>query len=688
MKNNSAVRDGAARAAKPARRRIIMILLICAAITALAEFAYSSRKTLVIALSGAPEVELSLAEASYGNGFLMTEDGLKVISGGRIAFDPGGVKVKYIALTFNGKKIHVPVSVFATDEARRTELRRYQTETVYLGENRAVIGYDSAGGVSRLAIEFPEEAKNTVITGVTLNSAFGFGFNAVRWMLVLTFACAAVFIKEYRLFSRVYRTERIPHRVTVIAAAVFCGISALIGSVKNMEFVKYPFERPVEKYTCYQQQTDAFLKGRLDLDIEFDAEELASLENPYDLGARYDTSSYVRLWDRAYNAQTGKVYSYFGVSPVLLVYLPVTALTGYMPGDGAVSLACTLAATAAFAAALIALVRFFGLKPDLVTLFSGVCAVCCGSLIYVLNVHPSMYYTAVICGMLFFALTVNFSFRAVMAQKNARRRFLLCLAGICAALTVASRPNAFLYTVMLIPLFFDFFFRQKRAAKQKLAEFAFAAVPVAIGAAAIMWYNAARFGSPFDFGATRQLTFYDMSYAGLALYKFFPAMYHYFIQPVGFTAEFPFLDIANTDLGVYRSYEYIFGSAGALNFPAAWGVFGALPVTKGNKVKRFTYIAAAAAAVFVAFADFCLAGSHIRYMGDIMFPLCLVGALVLFELVSLSEGRPCAVHVRAAVWIVFGLTVLVASALLFANEADNIRVLAPGVFHAFERLFE
>jgi len=689
MESNVVAQTGTPVAPAKKRRSIIITLLICAAVTALLEFCISSRKTVALALSSAPRTELDLTEASYGSNALAVKNGVKIKSKGRVTFKLDGIKVEYIALEFEGVSKHSVVSVYAKDSAWQNSLRRYQAETVWLGDGRAVIGYDSAGGATDLALEFDDDAKDIVITGITLNYAFGCGFYFVRWLVLFGIAAAVVLIKERRLYKAVFDPERGMRTAAVYFALVVCCVSAALGSVKEMGFSKYPFEKPVEKYTCYQQQTDAFLKGRLDLDISFNASELAALDDPYDYGVRKaNVSSYARLWDRAYNAETGKVYSYFGVAPVLLIYLPITALTGYMPGDGFVSLVLTLAATFAFAAALLAVMRYFSIKADVVTTFGAICALCCGSLIYVLNAHPSMYYSAVISGMLFFALLLNFAFRAAMAQTPKRRKLLLCLAGICVVLIVASRPNAFFYAVMLIPLFVDFFVRRKLPAKQKLTEFAFAAVPVAVGAAAIMWYNAARFGSPFDFGATSQLTFYDMGYCGLEIYKFFPSLYHYFLQPVAFTAEFPFMDIASNNLGVYRSYEYVYTSAGVMNFPAAWGALASLSVTKGSKVKRWTYIAAVLAAVFVAFADFCLAGSHIRYMGDLMFPLCLIGVLVLCEFVQLSAEKSYAVHVRAAVWIVFGLTILVASALLFANEADNIRNLAPQVFRIFEKLFE
>lgn len=45
-------------------------------------------------------------------------------------------------------------------------------------------------------------------------------------------------------------------------------------------------------------------------------------------------------------------------------------------------------------------------------------------------------------------------------------------------------------------------------------------LPYIIVAAGVMYYNAARFGSPFDFGANYNLTFNDMTLRGFRIDRF------------------------------------------------------------------------------------------------------------------------------------------------------------------------
>ena len=59
--------------------------------------------------------------------------------------------------------------------------------------------------------------------------------------------------------------------------------------------IAYPIE-DVAAQSPYVQQTDAFLKGQIPLDVAPSA-ELVTLENPYDRDAREGIDY---LWDRAY----------------------------------------------------------------------------------------------------------------------------------------------------------------------------------------------------------------------------------------------------------------------------------------------------------------------------------------------------------------------------------------------------
>ena len=63
----------------------------------------------------------------------------------------------------------------------------------------------------------------------------------------------------------------------------------------------------------------------------------------------------------------------------------------------------------------------------------------------------------------------------------------------------------------------------------------------AVGAI-VFWYNQARFGSGFEFGATYSLTTNDMNHRGFNFSRVFRGLYSFLLQPPVIHSTFPFLE--------------------------------------------------------------------------------------------------------------------------------------------------
>ena len=83
---------------------------------------------------------------------------------------------------------------------------------------------------------------------------------------------------------------------------------------------------------AYQELTVALANGKVDINgvsssgtyfVQSQIEQLNKLKNPYEWKQR---SNIKYKWDRAF--YKGKYYCYFGVVPVLFVYLPIYMVTG------------------------------------------------------------------------------------------------------------------------------------------------------------------------------------------------------------------------------------------------------------------------------------------------------------------------------------------------------------------------
>ena len=85
--------------------------------------------------------------------------------------------------------------------------------------------------------------------------------------------------------------------------------------------------------------------------------------------------------------------------------------------------------------------------------------------------------------------------RGVIATK-------LAFGSLFVALVAGCRPQMELFAFLAVPIFWQRYIGQKRLCSRAGAgEAAAFILPVVVVAAGLMWYNAARFGSPLDFGA-------------------------------------------------------------------------------------------------------------------------------------------------------------------------------------------
>lgn len=256
----------------------------------------------------------------------------------------------------------------------------------------------------------------------------------------------------------------------------------------------------------YELITEAFLDGRIDFAYG-DEDTLSGLKNPYDPYERRDAGIWFH-WDHAY--YKGHYYMYFGVVPVFLLFLPYRLLTGEP--------LTTYHATQVFVILIIAgffvLFRllaelFFKKMPCSVYLWLSV-AVSFMSVWYS-TAEPALYCTAITGALALEIWSLYFFIRAVYVRAGENRQ--IALAGIGAllgALSFGCRPSIALANLLVVPLLVVFL-RERRFTPKLFGKLLLAALPYALVAAALMWYNYVRFEDPFEFGQAYQLTAADQT---------------------------------------------------------------------------------------------------------------------------------------------------------------------------------
>ena len=227
------------------------------------------------------------------------------------------------------------------------------------------------------------------------------------------------------------------------------------------------------------------------------------------------------------------------------------------------------------------------------------------------------------------------------------RMLLLVLAALALTLTVWSRPTVALMCVAVFPLFFEFIFKIRRdTLKDGLLTVASFALPLMIGAAAVMLYNYARFGSPLDFGANYQLTVSDISLNTIDFKYAFSSFFSYFLCPMWQTEVYPYLGMLKIKvLPAGARYFYYDRYCGVFAYGLPLGIlaYPRLAMIEKSRGERdmaksvVVYVTAILACV-VAFSDFCLGGVNMRYVYDISVILTLISAAVLINLTEKSDG--------------------------------------------------
>lgn len=452
-----------------------------------------------------------------------------------------------------------------------------------------------------------------------------------------------------KLLDTEYKTKNIWHNALFVLVALLM-VFACFSTQSSIEWHKPEMlEYPMEDITYqsqYIQQFDAFLKGQIHLDLEV-SEGLAALENPYDPTAREeaDVSYY---WDHAYFE--GKYYSYFGIAPIVTVYYPCYLITGNIPND---SLACLVLALCAVLFSTLAyreVVMRFSKSANLWLFLGGEGAFIAVSGVYLGLLCSDIYYIAVLSALSSAMAFTFFAFHAMRRRNIPLRAAMLALAAIMLTLTVLSRPTAALMCAAVFPIFLDFLLKIKREnLREGVITVASFALPLAAGACFVMWFNAVRFGSPFDFGADYQLTVSDISKNEFEFKWLFSALFSYFMYPFWFANGAPYIVMGNQIVlppVVSERYVYADSYVGAFahGLPFAVMLFNRvlrLDREEGGKdgAKTAFAVLTVALAIFMAFFNFCYAGVNMRYIYDIVPMLSLVGSFILLDLHGRSRGR-------------------------------------------------
>jgi hypothetical protein len=341
---------------------------------------------------------------------------------------------------------------------------------------------------------------------------------------------------------------------------------------------------------------------------------LLQLKNPYDPTANapfgmHDVSFY-----------KGKYYLYFGVTPALVLYWPMAALSGRYLND---TEAVFILATVGFLASVWVLLKVrrryfssFGSQADL----AAVIAAGLITMVPVMLRRQQVYEVAVSSGYAFFALYLL----ALYQSLHARRQLTwLVVAGVSYGLAIGSRPTyVFGALSILLPVFLVLRPAPEsgtRTAPGFVARACAPLIPLGLIVAGLLIYNYLRFDSPFEFGQKLALsgddetkvTHFSLSYLWFNCHA-------YLFAPAQLSSYFPFVRVVSLPPAAagYNGVEDPYGILPDIPF-AILAVLAPLACLRRRALGLFA-LGAAYASIAVAALIFTFQFATNRYMVDFL----------------------------------------------------------------------
>lgn len=600
----------------------------------------------------------------------------------------------------DGAPLSTKVTVYITDEANKHLLKTPARAVYSRVPNSQTINLHTAGTSESISIQFDGNESYIPVKDISINvpRCFDFSFTRVG-VLIGLIMLLYIFRPSSPLYDyKLNKSKDLKDSLTIgfIALQV---LVIVITSTMNPAFWGISFSDgeyvvhslPMEHHNQYDRLAQAILDGKTYIDNDDVPQSLIEMANPYDRVARYymeqDTGDKYG-WDVAFF--NGHYYVYFGIVPLLLMYLPCRALfDAPFPSALGIVIFAILFSVAVFKLLGIICEKHFK-KTSVGTylLLSMAFINCCGAMFLVKR--PDFYSVPIITGMTFIFTGLYFWLKGKDATRKQNLYFLL--GSLCCALAVGCRPQFVLLSALAIPIFIGHFFKTMHIKeKSGIINLLALGIPYVVVASGIMYYNYIRFGSPFDFGSAYNLTTNDVTRRGFDMGRTGLGLFTYLFQPPQFTAVFPFLKAVSIDTNyVGRTVmEKCFGGL-ITSLPLLWFTF-ALPkvkdILKEKNLLLFTCTLLALGFGMVV-ADTQAGGLLQRYYSDFGFIFFLGAVLVILALSERVKTKEGTKNLNTLVYAFTILSIIYTVLLVFSVSDATIDIVNPTLFGKISHLVQ
>lgn len=541
-------------------------------------------------LGGYEEQKLDLSRADGAN-ITYNDDGTITLGEGYAELEFTGIDARVGSIGFDidfgdSKKGGKVCADFA--DATSSYYRKNLTRLT-IGKNfDNVMVCNFSGDVSRLRFEISlDDYQSATLKGITLNQSISpmhIAEIAGLWFLVALGLTILIYMIANPVGARKKFSE---NRVGCARVAAFITAAAMVFTVcltvtnvmKGWSTTHYSFTSQ-EGNQISKELVDAFEHHQVNL-LEEPSEDLLKLDNPYEYVKRdAEVGSGNFLWDHCF--YNGKYYSYYGIGPVLALFLPYHLITGYYFPSGWATLMFSLIGILFLTKIYLAVIekKFRDLPTNTVT--AGLITLQLSSGIMFSAARPLFYELAIASGFMCVAIGAYLLMTSNILWDGKISYVRLGFASFFLGYAVLCRPTLAVYCIAAL-----FFFagglkkaldglekRQKTRTFFKYA--AVALVPLGIIALGQMTYNYLRFDNPLDFGIQYSLTINDFTHAEFHWKYVLINMYAYLFNMPHFTPrKFTYLASSAERFGI-NGYTF-FDDAGK-NLVSVGIIYRALPM--------------------------------------------------------------------------------------------------------------
>ncbi len=457
-------------------------------------------------------------------------------------------------VTEDGKELEISIK-YATESYKDFKTSPKSFSIVSSVPSSKYVTCSYFGDVTQIKVTLNSDISTQYYIGnMEINKAIPLHFSLLRVLFLLLLSCLIYTFLRYPVFDRPFNLKIHSHRyftIFVIAISLLFIISVYTIYVGNSQWFGNTSGNQLT-----QELVDAFEHGQVHL-MDPVPDKLLNLENPYDLSERSNANISYK-WDHL--LFEGKYYSYYGIAPVITLFLPYHMITGHYFSSSLACLIYTLLGSLFIGLCFISIIKNWFSKTPFKVALMGLIVTLFASCAVINVMSPQFYEIAQSSALCFFAIGFYFMINSGIFMKRNIRLSYLFLSALFTSLSVLSRATCALYAmIMVVWCIYGFFqYREKnKNHSMAMVKYIFAALtPYVIFAIIQMTYNYLRFKNPFDFGIEYTLTIYDFYNIDFHFSMVMISLINYFLAVPVINTQFPFIH-SNFDNLAVNGYYFI-----------------------------------------------------------------------------------------------------------------------------------